>query len=68
MPALTLGFGFFLETSSQGPKEFGTASLGELTQSEEEGSDELGEGEELGTWVEWLPCSWLTFLVDSLMV
>ena len=52
VPALTVGFGFFLETSSQGPKASGTASLGELTQSEEDVSDELGDEEEIGTWEE----------------
>ena len=68
MLALTLGFDFFLETSSQGPKASGTASLGELTRSEEDGSDELGDEEEIGTWVEWFSCSWLKCLVGSLMV
>ena len=65
-----LGFGFFLETSSQGPKEFGTVSLGGSTLSEVGNSDMLGGEEELalGSWLEKVPCSWLASFGCSLMV
>ena len=65
-----LGFGFFLETSSQGPKESGTMSLGGSTLFEVGDFDMLGGEEELalGSWLEKVPCSWLTSFGCSLMV
>ena len=65
-----LGFGFFLETSSQVPKESDTVSLGGSTLSKVGDSNMLGGEEELalGSWLEQVPCSWLAGFGCSLMV
>ena len=65
-----LGFGFFLETSSQGLKESGTMSLGGSTLFEVGDFDMLGGEEELalGSWLEKVPCSWLASFGCFLMV